>query len=95
MLLKRLLKLNDDCTEAIGKPVRIWEGTGKNSPEEPHLLKKDGYYYAILAEGGTEYNHSVTVGRSKSLYGPFENCPYNPILKQNNPNAKIKYKRRL
>jgi xylan 1,4-beta-xylosidase len=85
----RLLKLNDECTEAIGEPITIWEGTGMNSPEGPHLLKKDGYYYAILAEGGTEYNHSVTVGRSKSLYGPFENCPYNPILKQNNPEARI------
>jgi xylan 1,4-beta-xylosidase len=85
----RLVRLNDECTEAVSEPITIWEGTGKNSPEGPHLLKKDGYYYAILAEGGTEYNHSVTVGRSKSLYGPFENCPYNPVLKQNNPEAKI------
>lgn len=85
----RLIKLNDACTEAVGEPVTIWEGTGQNSPEGPHILKKDGYYYAILAEGGTEYNHCVTVGRSKSLFGPFENCPYNPVLKQMKPEASL------
>lgn len=85
----RLIKLSDDCTRAVSEPVTIWEGTGKHSPEGPHILKKDGYYYAILAEGGTEYNHCVTVGRSKNLLGPYENCPYNPVLQQKNPDAKL------
>jgi xylan 1,4-beta-xylosidase len=85
----RIIKLNDECTEAISDPITIWEGTGQNSPEGPHIFKKDGYYYALLAEGGTEYNHCVTAGRAKSLYGPYENCPYNPILKQKDPEAKL------
>jgi alpha-N-arabinofuranosidase len=34
----------------------------------------------MLGEGGTEYMHSVTIGRSKNLYGPYESCPLNPIL---------------
>nr|WP_309300363.1 family 43 glycosylhydrolase [Bacillus licheniformis] len=53
------------------------------------MLKKDGYYYAILAEGGTGYSHSITTARSTHLYGPYEPCPYNPILTQTDPDAPI------
>lgn len=62
-------------------PERIvWGGTGGRFPEAPHVYKKDGYYYLLLGEGGTEYMHSATIGRSKHLLGPYENCPLNPIL---------------
>lgn len=44
------------------------------------MLKKDGYYYLITAEGGTERNHAVTVCRSKNVWGPYEVHPDNPIL---------------
>lgn len=49
-------------------------------PEGPHLYKKDGYYYMMLAEGGTDRNHSVTMCRSRSIWGPYENHFCNPIL---------------
>lgn len=55
-------------------------GCGGRYPEAPHIYKKDGYYYLMLAEGGTEYGHMETMQRSKSIYGPFEKCPHNPIL---------------
>lgn len=58
----------------------VWGGIGGRFPEAPHIYKKDGYYYLMLGEGGTEYMHSVTIGRSKNLYGPYESCPLNPIL---------------
>lgn len=58
----------------------IWEGTGGAFPEAPHLYKLNGHYYLLLAEGGTEYGHMVTIARSKSPDGPFEACPHNPIL---------------
>ncbi|MFG2824507.1 glycoside hydrolase family 43 protein [Kitasatospora sp. NPDC048365] len=48
--------------------------------EGPHLLHRDGWYYLLLAEGGTEELHAVTVARSRSLDEPFENCPRNPLL---------------
>ncbi|MEK5500366.1 glycoside hydrolase family 43 protein [Bacillus sp. FSL M8-0168] len=82
-----LFPLNDECTEITGAPSLIWEGTGRRAPEGPHLLKTNGYYYAILAEGGTGYSHSITIARSKHLYGPYEPCPHNPILTQANPDA--------
>lgn len=56
--------------------------------EGPHLIKKDGWYYLICAEGGTGYNHSEVVFRSKSLSEPFVSFEGNPILTQRqlNPN---------
>ncbi len=58
----------------------IWEGTGGSSPEGPHLYKIDDWYYLLVAEGGTEYGHMVTIARSREPYGPFESNPHNPIL---------------
>lgn len=58
----------------------IWQGTGGAHPEGPHLYKMNGYYYLMIAEGGTEYGHMVTIARSTDPYGPYESCPYNPIL---------------
>lgn len=55
-------------------------GCGGTSPEAPHIYKVNGYYYLALAEGGTEYGHMETMQRSKSIYGPYEECPRNPIL---------------
>ena len=58
----------------------IWYGTGGRCPEAPHMYKKDGWYYLMIAEGGTEYGHMVTIARSRNVWGPFESCPHNPIL---------------
>lgn len=58
----------------------IWEGTGGRYPEAPHIYKKDGYYYLMIAEGGTEYGHSETIGRSRRITGPYMPNPSNPIL---------------
>jgi xylan 1,4-beta-xylosidase len=58
----------------------IWKGSGGRFPEAPHLYYLNNSYYLMIAEGGTEYGHMVTMARSSSLWGPFEPCPYNPIL---------------
>lgn len=58
----------------------IWKGTGHSSPEGPHLYKINDWYYLMIAEGGTEYGHMVTIARSKNPFGPFESNPNNPIL---------------
>lgn len=65
----------------VGYPKRIWQGgTKRGCVEGPHLCKINGWYYLICAEGGTGYGHCVTVARAKNVFGPYENCPYNPIL---------------
>lgn len=84
-----IVKLNADCTKALTPKVTVWPGTGVRAPEGPHILKKDGYYYAILAEGGTGYGHRITVARSKNLFGPYEPSPYNPVMMQTDPDAPI------
>lgn len=49
----RILELNEDCTKQISEAELLYYGDQKRAPEGPHLLKKDGYYYLFLAEGGT------------------------------------------
>ncbi|PSN65212.1 beta-xylosidase [Corynespora cassiicola Philippines] len=58
----------------------LWIGTGGAAPEAAHIYKKDGWYYVLLAEGGTREKHMVTMARSRSLHGPFEGAPNNPLL---------------
>ncbi|MCE5299992.1 MAG: glycoside hydrolase family 43 protein [Spirochaetia bacterium] len=64
----------------LSEPKVIWKGTGGKYPEAPHLYFINEWYYLMLAEGGTGYEHMVTVARSKGPWGPFEPCPRNPIL---------------
>ncbi|KAM5376440.1 hypothetical protein ACJZ2D_005494 [Fusarium nematophilum] len=67
-------------TGEIGEIIMPWNGTGGASPEAPHIWKRDGWYYLLLAEGGTRENHMVTMARSRSLQGPYEPAPQNPLL---------------
>ena len=50
--------------------------------EGPHIYKVDGWYYLLAAEGGTAEQHSQTIYRSRSITGPFQAGPVNPILTQ-------------
>lgn len=83
----RILELNGELTKQISEARLLYYGDHKRAPEGPHLLKKDGYYYLFLAEGGTGMGHMVTAARAESLEGPFEPCPWNPILTQTDGNA--------
>ena len=73
-------KLNLQTGKLEGALQEIWKGTGGVWPEGPHLYKVKGKYYLMIAEGGTSYDHMVTVARSDSPSGPFVSCPQNPIL---------------
>ncbi len=84
-----LVPLSDDCTKVTGDTIPVWPGTGERCPEGPHILKRGKYYYAILAEGGTGYGHGINVGRSENLFGPYEPSPYNPLMRQFDPDAPI------
>jgi alpha-N-arabinofuranosidase len=67
----------------------LWEGSGGKMPEAPHLFKRGDYYYLLLAEGGTEYGHMVTVARSTEPWGPWESAPSNPILSHRSTGSPI------
>lgn len=64
----------------VGPVYNIFRGTPLGLTEGPHIYKRNGYYYLMTAEGGTRYEHAVTVARSKSLFGPYEVDPQNPML---------------
>ena len=64
----------------VGEPVRISKGTGRGTTEGPNIMKHDGFYYLVVAEGGTRYKHCTSVLRSRNLLGPYEEDPHNPIL---------------
>jgi len=70
----------------VGDKKRIWGGAlrGCESPEAPHIYKKDGYYYLLTAEGGTEHFHAVTIARSGKIDGEYKGYAGNPILTHRN-----------
>lgn len=66
--------------EAIGETRRLWSGTGGKAPEAPHLYEIEGVWYLLIAEGGTERGHAVTVARGPAPDGPFRGDDQNPVL---------------
>jgi beta-xylosidase len=86
-----VIQLSNDGLSTIGERKLVyngwdypksWETEGKYL-ESPKLIFKDGYYYMTSAEGGTAgpaTSHMVVSARSKSVFGPWENSPYNPIV---------------
>lgn len=54
------------------------------SPEGPKLMRRGDWFYMITAVGGTAgppTGHMVIVARSRSIHGPWENCPHNPVVR--------------
>lgn len=66
----------------VGPRFSLWQGAlhGARWSEAPHLYAVDGRYYLLTAEGGTEEDHAVVVARSREVTGPYEGCPWNPLL---------------
>jgi xylan 1,4-beta-xylosidase len=64
----------------IGERMNIFKGTSLGFTEAPHLYKRDGWYYLLTAEGGTNWNHAVTMARSRNLAGPYELHPDTYIM---------------
>ncbi len=53
------------------------------SPEGPKVVAHGGWFYLISAVGGTAgppTGHMVVAARSRSIHGPWENCPANPLV---------------
>ena len=54
------------------------------SQEGPKMVRRGGCYYMLLAEGGTAGSptgHMVVAARSRSIDGPWEDSPYNPVVR--------------
>ncbi|MEV1249550.1 glycoside hydrolase family 43 protein [Nonomuraea sp. NPDC050022] len=74
-------ELDLDRLKLVGPTHVLWHGAVRGAwVEAPHLYKRDGVYYLIAAEGGTESNHSVTAARSSAVAGPYVTDPRSPLL---------------
>jgi xylan 1,4-beta-xylosidase len=73
-------EINLESGKLLTEGNKVWFGTGGRKAEGPHIYKKDGYYYLLAAEGGTEEAHCVTIARSNTIFGPYIENPANPIL---------------
>ena len=75
-----LCEIDPKTGKQLTESKLLWQGTGGRHPEGPHIYKKDGWYYLLISEGGTELAHKLTIARSRNIYGPYEANPDNPIL---------------
>lgn len=86
------VRLSDDGLSCVGEPEHVydpwrypedWE-VEAFAPEGPKVLQHGGYYYLILAVGGTSgppTGHMVIAARSRSVDGPWEHHPRNPLVR--------------
>jgi xylan 1,4-beta-xylosidase len=89
----KVIGLSDDGLSVTGKLEKVYDGwpfpkewrtEGYLCLESPKLFFKDGYYHVISAQGGTagaSTSHMVVQARSRSPLGPWENSPYNPVIR--------------
>ncbi|UPK97963.1 hypothetical protein LCI18_008898 [Fusarium solani-melongenae] len=77
--------------KALSEAKCLWEGVTKVYPEGPHMYKKDGWYYLLIAEGGCFAEHHVIMARSRDIWGPYEVNPANPVLPKADPIGYIQY----
>jgi beta-xylosidase len=87
-----MVPLTDDGLSVAGEPRKVYDGwqypdewaVESFSLESPKMLKHGDYYYMVVAEGGTAgppTSHMVVVARSKTIEGPWENAPNNPVIR--------------
>lgn len=69
---------NHSAGKLVGPMTKILEKEALT--EGPNLYKRDGWYYLMLAEGGTGWNHGISMARSRSILGPYELDPQTSVL---------------
>lgn len=83
--------LSDDGLAVGGTKEKVYSGwefpkqwvTEGMWLESPKLIRRGEYFYMVVAQGGTAgppTSHMVAAARSKSIHGPWENSPHNPIV---------------
>lgn len=83
--------LTNDGLARAGETIKVYDGwrypqeweTECTCLESPKMTYHNGYIYMTSAEGGTAgpaTSHMSVCARAKSVNGPWENSPYNPIV---------------
>ncbi len=78
--------LNLETGKLYGKPTQITFGHATNAVwgEGPHIYKIDGRYLLLIAEGGTSFQHAITVFECDSVNGKYTPSQVNPVLTHRN-----------
>jgi len=82
-----LTEYDTAAQKLVGGPKVIFKDERLRATEGPHVYFRNGWYYLMVAEGGTGWNHAVTLARSRSLEGPYELDPHYPTLTAKNTDA--------
>ena len=88
----RRIQLADDGLSTVGELEKVYDGwrypdewiTEAYALEGPKLFRRNEWFYLVSAVGGTAgppTGHMVIVARSRSVHGPWENHPRNPIAR--------------
>ncbi|MFC7532022.1 glycoside hydrolase family 43 protein [Actinoplanes sp. GCM10030250] len=84
------IRIEPATGRVLTRPRRLWSGgAAAQAPEAPHLYRVGEYWYLLIAEGGTERGHAVSIARGTDPEGPFEPCPANPILSHRGTNLPV------
>jgi alpha-N-arabinofuranosidase len=77
-----LQELDLDDWSLKGERYFLWRGALYYGTwaEGPHIYKRNGFYYLLIAEGGTSLDHAVMVSVSDNIKGPYVPNGRNPIL---------------
>ena len=92
----RRVRLADDGLSTVGPVEQVYDGwrypddwvTEAYALEGPKLFRRGEWFYLVSAVGGTAgppTGHMVIVARSRSVDGPWENHPQNPIVRTTDP----------
>lgn len=84
------VRLSADGLSTAGAIETVYEGwrypdnwiTEAYALEGPKLFRRGDHFYLVSAVGGTggpPTGHMIIVSRSRSISGPWEHCPHNPI----------------
>lgn len=90
------VELAPDGLKVIGEPKKVYDGWPYPDEwvaecfclESPKLVFRDGYYHLVSAQGGTAgpaTSHMAVSARSRTPLGPWENSPFNPVVRTVSP----------
>jgi xylan 1,4-beta-xylosidase len=86
------VRISDDGLRREGAVEKVYDGwpippdwvIEAPAPEGPKILRRGEWFYLFSGQGGTAgppTSHMVVLARSRSIHGPWENCPHNPIVR--------------
>jgi alpha-N-arabinofuranosidase len=76
-----LQEVDIKAAQLIGERYYLWRGCcGGVWAEGPHIYKRDGWYYLLISEGGTSFDHAMAIAISKDITGPYQSNARNPVL---------------